>query len=327
MENITYREALRRGIWEEMEKDPNVLMYGEDVALIGGTYGVSKDMLEHFGPERILDTPLVETAIVGTTAGAAMTGLRPIGEIMFIDFLMMTMDQLANQAAKWNYMTGGQVNVPMVIRTTTGTGRRVAAQHSQSLEAVVAHFPGLKVVMPSTPYDAKGLIKASIRDDNPVVFIEHKLLYNETGDVPKEEYLIPLGKADIKREGTDCTVVATSRMVHFALDAAEKLAAEGISAEVVDPRTIRPLDMKTIIGSVKKTNHLVIVHEACRFGGIGAEIAAEVAEQAMLDLDGPIIRLAGKDAPVPFSPHLEDASIPSVSEIVASVKTVVGGGN
>lgn len=326
MEQITYREALRRGIWEEMEKDSSVVMYGEDVALIGGTYAVSMGMLEKFGPDRILDSPISETAIIGVATGAAMTGLRPIGEIMFIDFILMAMDQLANQAAKWNYMTGGQVNVPMVIRAATGTGRRVAAQHSQSLEAVIAHIPGLKVVMPSTPYDAKGLIRASIRDNNPVVFIEHKLLYNETGDVPEEEYILPIGKADIKREGDDCTIVSYSRMVNFSLKAAEELAKEGISVEVVDLRSIRPLDIDTVIGSVKKTNRLVIVHEACLFGGIGAEIAAEVSENALLELDAPIVRVAAKDAPVPFSPMLEDGSIPSVVEIVDAVKRVARGG-
>lgn len=327
MANLTYREACRQAIWEEMAKDPNVIIFGEDVALIGGTFAVSMGMLQEFGEDRVLDTPISEAAIIGAAAGAAMTGLRPIGELMFVDFVTVGMDQLVNQAAKWHYMTGGQVKLPMVIRAACGTGRRMAAQHSQNLEAWLTHVPGLKVIMPSCPSDAKGLLKAAIRDNNPVVFLEHKIMYNDEGEVPEGEFVLPIGKADVKREGTDCTIVALSRMVGYSLQAAEILAKEGINVEVVDPRTLKPLDIDTIVDSVKKTNRLVIVHEAAEFGGFGAEIATEVSIKAFTDLDAPILRICGQEAPIPFSPMLEDASIPSVEKIVDGVRKLVKGGN
>lgn len=327
MDKITYREACRQAIWEEMAKDPNVIIFGEDVALIGGTFAVSMGMLQEFGEDRVLDTPISEAAIIGAAAGAAMTGLRPIGELMFVDFVTVGMDQLVNQAAKWHYMTGGQVSLPMVIRAACGTGRRMAAQHSQNLEAWFTHVPGLKVIMPSCPSDAKGLLKAAIRDNNPVLFLEHKIMYNDEGEVPQGEYVLPIGKADIKREGIDCTIVALSRMVNYSLMAAEILAKENINVEVVDPRTLKPLDIDTIVASVKKTNRLAIVHEAAEFGGFGAEIAAEVSVKAFTDLDAPILRICGQEAPIPFSPVLEDASIPSVEKIVAGVRQLVKGGN
>lgn len=327
MAKITYREACRQAIWEEMVKDPTVIIFGEDVALIGGTFGVSAGMLQEFGEDRVLDTPISEAAIVGAAAGSAMTGLRPIAELMFIDFVTVAMDQLVNQAAKWHYMTGGQVNVPMVLRAACGTGRRMAAQHSQNLEAWFTHVPGLKVIMPSCPGDAKGLLKAAIRDNNPVLFLEHKIMYNDEGEVPEGEFVLPIGKADLKREGTDCTIVALSRMVNYSLKAAEILAQENISVEIVDPRTLKPLDIETIVNSVKKTNRLVIVHEAAEFSGFGAEIATEVGVKAFTDLDAPILRICGQEAPIPFSPVLEDASIPSVDKIVAGVRQLVKGGN
>lgn len=321
----TYRDALREALREEMIKDERVFVMGEDVGVYGGIFGVTSGFLEEFGEARVKDTPISEAAIAGVATGAAMTGMRPVAEIMFIDFTTIAMDQLVNQAAKWHYMSGGRIKVPMVLRTATGTGRRTAAQHSQSLEAWHAHVPGLKVVMPSTPFDAKGLLKSAIRDNNPVVFIEHKMLYNEKGEVPEEEYLIPLGKADIKREGDDCTVVATSLMVKRALEAADILAGEGISVEIVDPRTIRPLDIETICTSVSKTHRLVIVHEANGFCGMGAEIAAQVMEKAFFELDAPIARVTGLEAPIPFSPILEDAVVPNVNAIATAVRRLVRG--
>lgn len=325
MRTITYREALREAMREEMVRDESVFILGEDVGVYGGIFGVTAGLLAEFGEERVRDTPISEAAIAGIAVGASMTGMRPIAEIMFVDFTTIALDQIVNQGAKWHYMSGGKLTVPAVIRTYTGTGRRTAAQHSQSLEAWHAHVPGLKVVMPATPYDAKGLLKSAIRDNNLVVFIEHKMLLNEKGQVPEGEYLIPLGQADVKRPGEDCTVVATSLMVGRALKAAEMLEAEGISVEVVDPRTLRPLDIDTICQSVAKTNRLVIVHEACQFGGIGAEIAAQVGERAFFDLDAPIVRVAGKDVPIPFSPALEDAVVPSVEDIAVAVRSLVKG--
>ncbi|MDN5344283.1 MAG: acetoin:2,6-dichlorophenolindophenol oxidoreductase subunit beta [Clostridia bacterium] len=322
----TYRDALREAMREEMLRDAMVFIMGEDVGVYGGIFGVTAGLRDEFGEGRVKDTPISEAAIAGAATGAAMTGMRPIAEIMFVDFTTIAMDQLVNQAAKWHYMSGGRIKVPLVLRTTTGIGRRTAAQHSQSLEAWHAHVPGLKVVMPSTPYDAKGLLKSAIRDDNPVVFIEHKMLYNEKGEVPEGEYLVPLGKADIKREGSDCTIVATSLMVRRALAAAEALAGEGIDIELVDPRTIRPLDIETICTSVSKTHRLIIVHEACGFCGVGAEIATEVMEQAFFELDAPVVRVTGKEAPIPFSPSLEDYVVPSVEEIAAAVRCLVKGG-
>ncbi|MBE3580511.1 MAG: alpha-ketoacid dehydrogenase subunit beta [Thermoanaerobacteraceae bacterium] len=323
MREITYREALREALREEMSRSPEVFIMGEDVGVFGGIFGVTAGLMAEFGEERVLDTPISEAGVAGAAVGAAMVGMRPVAEIMFVDFLTIAMDQLVNQAAKWHYMSGGKLKVPMVVRTTTGTGRRTGAQHSQSLEVWVAHVPGLKVVMPSTAYDAKGLLKAAIRDDNPVIFIEHKMLYNEKGSVPEEEYVIPLGKADVKRPGRDVTIVATSLMVKRALEAASILAAEGIEAEVVDPRTLRPLDTDTIVASVEKTGKLLIVHEATTFCGFGAEVGAQIADKAFYSLDAPIARLGGWEVPVPFSPSLEDRVVPRVEDIVERVRTMV----
>lgn len=324
MRTITYREAVREAIREEMNRDPNVYMMGEDIGVYGGAFGVSRGLLEEFGPERIRDTPISEAAIVGAAAGSAVTGMRPIAELQFSDFITIGMDQLVNQAAKMRYMFGGKAKVPMVVRTPSGGGTGAAAQHSQSLEAWVAHVPGLKVVQPATAYDVKGLLKAAVRDDNPVVFYEHKLLYNTKGRVPEEDYVIPLGQADVKREGRDVTVVATAMMVHKALNAAETLEREGISVEVVDPRTLVPLDKETILQSVIKTGRCVVVHEAVKRGGYGGEIVSTVVESEAFDyLDAPIRRVAGREVPMPFSTHLEQYVIPSEENIVAAIRDVM----
>ncbi|MDI6823086.1 MAG: alpha-ketoacid dehydrogenase subunit beta [Bacillota bacterium] len=317
---MTFREALRQALREEMARDPRVFVMGEDVGVYGGIFKVTQGLREEFGEDRVRDTPISEAAIAGAAVGAALLGMRPVAEIMFIDFTTIAMDQIVNQAAKLRYMSGGKLSVPLVIRTTAGAGRCAAAQHSQSLEAWFMHVPGLRVVMPSTPADAKGLLKSSIRDDDPVIFIEQKLLYPIEGPVPEGEHLVPLGKADIKRVGSDVTVVATGLMVHRTLEAAEILASEGVDVEVVDPRTLKPLDVDAILGSVRKTGHLVIVHEACRTAGPGAEIAALVAEQAVEYLDGPVKRVAGWDVPIPFSPVLEKAVVPSVEDVVRAVR-------
>ena len=325
MPEMRYLEALRDALRLEMERDPNVYIIGEDVGTYGNVFGVTKGLIDQFGPDRVRDTPITESAIVGTAVGSAACGLRPVAELMYIDFIGVALDQLYNQAAKMRYMFGGKITIPMVLRSACGAGRGSAAQHSQSLESWFMHIPGLKVVMPSTPADAKGLLISSIRDDNPVVFLEHKLLYPTKGEVPEGEYTIPLGQADIKRPGEDVTIIATSRMVHFALNAAEKLSEEGISVELVDPRTLSPLDEETILESVKKTHRLVIVHEEVKFAGSGAEIAAMVAEKAIDYLDGPILRVAAPFSPVPFSPTLEMEFIPSEEKIIEAVKTVMRG--
>jgi pyruvate dehydrogenase E1 component beta subunit len=325
MPEMRFLEALRDALRLEMERDPNVYIIGEDVGAYGNVFGVTKGLIDQFGLERVRDTPITESAIVGTAVGSAACGLRPVAELMYVDFIGVALDQLYNQAAKMRYMFGGKITIPMVLRSACGAGRGSAAQHSQSLESWFMHVPGLKVVMPSTPADAKGLLISSIRDDNPVVFLEHKLLYTMKGDVPEGEYTIPLGQADVKRIGKDVTVVATSRMVHFALTAAEKLTEEGISVELVDPRTLSPLDEDTILESVKKTHRLVIVHEEVKFAGSGAEIAAMVAEKAIDYLDGPILRVAAPFSPVPFAPSLENEFIPSEEKIIDAVKTVMRG--
>jgi pyruvate dehydrogenase E1 component beta subunit len=322
---MTYAEAVRDALRLEMERDPNVYVVGEDVGRYGNVFGVTKGLIEQFGEERIRDTPITESAIVGTSVGAAACGLRPVAEIMYVDFIGVALDQLYNQAAKMRYMFGGKIRIPLVIRTTCGAGRGAAAQHSQSLEAWFMHVPGLKVVMPSTPADAKGLLISAIRDDNPVVFLEHKMLYRTKGEVPEGPYSIPLGKGEIKKSGQDVTCVATARMVDYALGAAEKLAKEGIHVEILDPRTLSPLDEKLILDSVMKTHRLVIVHEEVKFAGSGAEIAALVAEKAFDYLDGPILRVAAPFSPVPFSPSLEDAFIPSEEKIITAIKTVLLG--
>lgn len=326
--NITYLEAIRETMQQIMRKDSDVFLIGEDVAEYGGAFGVSVGMLEEFGKERVINSPISEDALVGVAAGSAVTGMRPIVEIMFSDFITIAMDEIANQAAKMRYMFGGKASVPMVLRTAGGGGTGAAAQHSQSLEALVAHIPGLKVVMPSCPYDAKGLLAASIRDNNPVIFIEHKLLYKNRKYmeyVPEELYEIPLGTADIKRAGKDITVVATSYMVKKCLDAAAQLSDEsGIDCEIIDPRTLRPLDTALILGSVKKTGRLVCVEEACGFGGFMGEVSAQVAEQAFDYLDAPVVRISGRNCPVPYSPILEDAMIPNHERIKKGILGAIG---
>jgi acetoin:2,6-dichlorophenolindophenol oxidoreductase subunit beta len=322
---LTYSEALNEGLREEMQRDPMVFVMGEDVAVWGGggIFGVTKSLLEEFGIDRVRDTPISEEAIVGLAVGAAATGCRPVAEIMYADFTTMAMDPIVNQAAKMRYMFGGKARVPLVIRAQEGAGRGNAAQHSQSLEAWFAHIPGLKVVTPATPYDAKGLLKSAIRDDNPVIFLEHKALYFTKGHVPKGEYLIPLGQADVKRVGTDVTVVGVHTMVLKALEAAAELEGEGINIEVIDPRSIFPLDIDTIVESVRKTGRLVVAHEAYQRGGIGAEIAIQVMERAFDYLDAPIERVAGANCPVPYATNLERLAIPGKEEIVEAVRRTV----
>jgi pyruvate/2-oxoglutarate/acetoin dehydrogenase E1 component len=324
MRKITYREALREALKEEMRRDKAVFLLGEDIGRYwGGAFKVTEGLAEEFGDERVRDTPISESAIIGTAVGAAITGMRPVAEIMFGDLTALAMDQIANQAAKIRYMFGGQISVPLVIRTPFGAGVNIASHHSQSLEAWFMHIPGLHVAVPSTPYDAKGLLKTAVRSDNPVVFCEHKLLYPIEGEVPEEEYTIPFGVADVKREGSDVTVVTTLYMVHKALNAARELEAEGISIEVVDPRTLTPLDKQTIIRSVKKTGRIVIVSEDCKTAGVSAEIASIVAEEALDYLDAPIKRVAEPDTPIPFSPPLEQHVIPDEGAIIKAVKEVV----
>jgi pyruvate dehydrogenase E1 component beta subunit len=323
MRKITYREALREALREEMLRDPGVFLLGEDIAEFGGSYKVTEGLLAEFGPERVRNTPISEAAIVGSALGAALMGMRPVAEIMYMDFMGIAMDQIVNQAAKVKYMFGGKARVPLVIRTQGGAGRSSGAQHAQSLEAWFVHVPGLKVAMPSTPADAKGLLKSAIRDDNAVIFIEHKLLYAVPGEVPDGDYVVPLGLAEVKREGRDATIVATSRMVHVALAAADRLSTEGIRVEVVDPRTLAPLDEDTILSSVRKTNRLVIAQEAAPRCSVASEIAAVVAEKAFDDLDAPIMRVAALPAPVPFAPVLEQHVIPGEDRLIAAVRAVL----
>ena len=313
---LSLREAIREALAEEMARDPSVFVMGEDVGRAGGIFMVTADLQQEFGASRVMDTPISEPGIAGLGVGAAMTGMRPVVEIMFSDFLTLALEQLVNQAAKMQYMTGGQAAVPLVVRTTVGAGRAAAAQHSQSLQAWVAHVPGLKVVMPSTPYDAKGLLKAAIRDDNPVIFFEHKMSYDLKGPVPEDDYVVPLGKADVKREGDDVTLVATSGMVQVALDAADRLDEEGISAEVIDPRSLKPLDKETILTSVCKTNRAIVVDEGHLSYGVTAEIASIIADEAFFYLDAPVKRLGALDVPVPMAPSLEFATIPSIEQVV-----------
>jgi pyruvate/2-oxoglutarate/acetoin dehydrogenase E1 component len=325
MREITYAEAIREALRQEMARDQSVFLLGEDVGRYGGAFGVSYGLIDEFGEERVRDTPISEAGIMGAATGAALMGMRPVAEIMFMDFTTIAMDQLVNQAAKLRFMFGGKAEVPLVLRTPAGSGTGAAAHHSQSLEAWFVHVPGLKVVMPSTPYDVKGLLLSSIRDNNPVVFVEHKLLYKTKGPVPEEDYTIPLGLAEVKRPGKDLTIVATSIMVPRALQAAEALAEEGLEAEVVDPRTLRPLDEETIVGSIVKTGRALIVHEACKTGGVGAEIAATIAESEAFDyLDAPIKRLGGLDIPVPYNRNLERHMVPQVENIVAAARDLVG---
>lgn len=321
---ITYREALNQAMCEEMERDDRVFLMGEEVAAYNGAYKVSQGMLDKFGPKRVIDTPITELGFAGLGVGAAMTGLRPIIEFMTWNFAILALDQIVNAAAKMKYMSGGQYSVPMVFRGAGGSAARVGAQHSQSLENWLANVPGLKVVMPSNPADAKGLLKAAIRDNDTVVFIENEINYGDVGTVPDGEYIIPLGKADVKRVGSDVTIVAHSRMTGFALAAAEELAKQGIDAEVIDPRTIRPLDETTILRSVAKTNRVVTVEEGWRFAGIGAEISARIMEKGFDDLDAPVIRVTGKEVPMAYAANLEAMTLPSVADIVEAVRVVCG---
>jgi len=319
---ISYRQALNEALHEELARDPAVCVLGEDVGRYGGPFKVTTGLFERFGEKRVRDMPICEEGFTALAVGAAMTGLRPVVEILYVDFSTLAMDPIVNQAAKARYMFGGKARVPLVIRMQGGGGRGNAAQHSQSLEAWYVHIPGLVVVQPSTPYDAKGLLKSAIRDDNPVIFLEHKLLYNTEGPVPEEEFLVPLGAAEVKRPGKDVTVVATSRMVLLALAAAEELARRGIEAEVIDPRTLKPLDLATIVGSVKKTGRLVVVNEGHRTGGWTAEVAARVQREAFDWLDAPVAQVAAEDVPVPYSGRLELEMLPGEKDIVQAAMDV-----
>jgi len=323
MRKMTYSEAIREGMRRRMKEDPNIIILGEDVGEFGGCFGVTGDLIKTFGPERVRDTPISEGAIIGCAVGAAATGLRPIAELMFNDFMTVGMDQLVNQAAKMRYMFGGKITLPMVVRMPTGAGTRAAAQHSQSLEAWLTHVPGLKVVYPSTPKDAYGLMLSSIDDDNPVMYMEHKVLYAMSGEVDENMEPIPLGVADVKREGEDLTIIATGRMVHEALNAASKLSQDGIEVEVIDPRTLYPLDNKTIFNSIEKTNKVIIVTEETKRGSYAGEIAAIIAEECFDNLDAPVARVCSLDSPIPFSPVLEDYVVPNFQDIINAVKKML----
>lgn len=320
---MTMREALNQAMREEMHRDPDIFLMGEEVAAYQGAYKVSKGLLEEFGERRVIDSPITELGFAGLGVGAAMAGLRPIIEFMTFNFSILATDQIVNSAAKMRYMSGGQFKIPIVFRGPNGSAYQVSSQHSQALESWYAHFPGLKVVMPSTPADAKGLLKSSIRDDDPVIFLEQERMYGIKGEVPDgEDFTIPLGVADVKREGTDATIIARSLMVPLALKAAEELEQQGISVEVVDPRTIRPLDTETIINSVKKTNRVVIAEESHPFCGVGAELCAQIMEHAFDYLDAPVKRLSGVDAPMPYAKNLERIALPDVARLVAAVREV-----
>ncbi|MBQ9420165.1 MAG: alpha-ketoacid dehydrogenase subunit beta [Lachnospiraceae bacterium] len=320
----TYREAIHDALEEEMGRDADVILMGEDIGVYGGGFGATAGLLQKYGRERVLDTPISETAFVGTAIGAAVTGMRPVVELMFSDFMSVCWDQIMNEAAKMHFMYAGTLKVPMVIRTAAGGGTGAAAQHSQSLEAMYCHVPGLKVVIPSTPYDAKGLLKSAIRDDNPVIFLEQKLLYNTKGQVPEEEYLIPLGKADIKRPGTDVTLITYGRMVQMCLNVAEWLALDGISAEVLDLRTLSPLDKEAINASVSRTGRAVVVHESVQFGGFGGEIVSTIMEgDAFRFLKNPVRRVGGRFCPIPCSPELEKSVFPTPERIEAAVREIL----
>ncbi len=321
MAEMTYREAVALAIREEMRRDPNVLLLGEDVGKFGGAMAATKGVFDEFGSKRVIDTPISEAAIIGAALGAAITGLRPIAEIMFIDFTTCCMDQIVNQVAKVRYMLGGQVSVPLVIRTQGGGGKSYAAQHSQSLEAWFAHVPGLTVIMPATPATVKGLLKSAIRSDDPILFIEHKMLYGEKGEVPAgEDFTLPIGKAAVVRPGYDATVVGYSRMLSFCLEATERLAGEGIDCEVIDLRTVSPPDMETILSSVGKTGRLVLVEEGNLSFGVGAELSSRVMEQGFDLLDAPVQRIGALDSPIPFSPVLEKAVLPDTDRIIEGVR-------
>lgn len=321
---ISYLNAIKEAMREEMERDSNVIQLGCDIGLHGGAFGVTRGLFKEFGHERIIDTPISEGTIISCAIGAAITGLRPIAEIMFIDFSALAMDQIVNQAAKIRYMFGGQVTIPLVIRFPEGSGYKgTAAQHSQSLEAWYAHVPGLKVVLPSNPYNAKGLFKAAVRDNNPVIFIEHKTLYNITGDVPEDDYTVSIGKSRVAIEGKDITIATYSYMVEVALSVAKKLREENISVEVIDLLTVKPIDIIPVIDSVKKTGKLIVAHEACKTCGIGAEISAQVTELAFDYLDAPILRVASRDVPIPFNNPQEQAALVNETELIEAIKKII----
>ncbi len=321
---ITFSQAVNEALAEEMRRDEHVFIIGEDVAEAGTPFKVLAGLVDEFGTERIIDSPISEAGITGLCVGAAMTGMRPVVDIMFGDFLTLTMDQMVNQAAKIHYMSGGKLRVPMVMRTTLGATRRSAAQHSQSLHAWMSHIPGLKVILPSTPYDAKGLLKSAIRDNNPVVFFEDKLSFQLKGSVPEGEYTVPLGVADVKREGDDITLVGTSSMVDVALESAEQLAEIGISAEVVDPRTMVPMDTETLIASAKKTSRVIVIDEGYEQYGATAEIASTIADGAFYYLDAPVKRMGAMNVPIPFSPNLEDITVPDADRVTETAKALLG---
>lgn len=323
MTRLTMREAISQALWEEMEKDPTVFILGEEVGVWGGTYAVTKGFYDHFGAERVRDTPISEAAIVGATIGSALTGLRPVAEIMTINFAFSAMDHIVNQAAKLHYMFNGQMVLPMVIRTVSGGGRQLGATHSQTPDAIFAHFPGLTVVAPGTPADAKGMLKAAIRGNNPVLFIEHATLYQARGEVPDGDFVVPLGKSTVQRPGRDVTIVTYSKMLEISLKAAEQLAQAGIEAEIVDLRSLRPLDMDPVIESFKKTNRAVIVEEGWSSFGVGAEVAARIYEQAFDYVDAPIRRVAQKEVPLPYNRTLEQLAIPQAEDVIAAVKEVL----
>ncbi|MBC8160796.1 MAG: alpha-ketoacid dehydrogenase subunit beta [Roseiflexaceae bacterium] len=323
MREIYYNQALREALHEEMNRDPCVFVMGEDIGLYGGVFKVTEGLLAAFGPQRVRETPISENGFVGAAVGASMTGMRPVVELMFADFAYVAADSIFNQAAKMRSMSGGRVTVPLVIRTQQGGGRGNGAQHSQSLEAMFAHIPGIKVVLPSTPYDAKGLLKSAIRDENPVVFIEHKLLYSTRGLVPDDEYTLPIGQADIKRPGSDVTIITYSRCVLQALAVATQLAEEGIDVEVLDLRSLVPLDRNSVLASARKTGRVVVVHEAHRFCGVGAEIAALIQEEAWDELHAPVRRVTAKDVPIPVAPSLEQAVLPQEHDIMAAVRCLM----
>jgi pyruvate dehydrogenase E1 component beta subunit len=324
LRELSYADALREALREEMIRDPNVILLGEEIGVFNGVYKVTRGLLDEFGPDRVRDTPISEAAIAGAAVGLALAGMKPVAEIMYMDFLPICMDQLSTQAAKMRFMSGGQLNVPMVLRTQYSLGRQHGSQHSQFTPAWFLQVPGLKVVLPSDPSDAKGLLKSSIRDPNPVLFVESGLLYRTKGPVPDEEYTVPIGEASVKRKGDDITIVAVSRMVNESLAAAKKLEAEGISAEVVDLRTLQPFDLETIADSVKRTSRLVIASDDVKRGGIGAEISASVTENCFDYLDAPIARVACPDTPIPFSPQLEQEYMPNADRVVQAVRSVLG---
>src|SRR5512139_1331500 len=323
MARITIREAISQALWEEMERDPSIFILGEEVGMWGGSYAVTKGFYDHFGGERVRDTPIAESAIIGAAIGAAMTGLRPVAEMMTINFAFTAFDHIVNEAAKLHYMFGGQFTLPLVIRAPGGGGRQLGATHSQTPDAIFAHFPGLKVVSPGTPEDAKGLLKSAIRSDDPVLFIEHATMYQVRGDVPDGEYTIPIGKSKVQREGSDVTIVTYCKGLELSMKAAEELANEGISAEIVDLRTLRPLDMEPVLESFKKTNRAIVVEEGWKSYGVGSEVVSRMYEQAFDYVDAPILRVAQKEVPLPYNRTLEQAALPQVPDIVAAVKEVL----